>query len=225
MATPPDPIAAAPALPSSSDPEATFDAAFEAFFNWEKNTLRPGVNAAAQVTFENAQEAATSRDTAVSAAVAASTAASTATGAANFKGEWSSLTGPLARPACVKHAGRFWLLLADVADVTAHTPGAAAAWTALDAGIRPTAVITTNTAGIVGVCYLLAASGITLTAPTAWLQGDYFGFREVAGLSGAVVDFGATKVRGVPVSTDGLLVLEPSCGIDLGFEDATRGLV
>jgi len=46
----------------------------------------------------------------------------TALAAANFKGAWSDLTGALAMPACVYHDSQYWMLLDDLADVTASEP-------------------------------------------------------------------------------------------------------
>jgi hypothetical protein len=62
----------------------------------------------------------------ISAAAAAS--ANTAIGAANFKGAWSGLTGALEVPASVSHAGKVWLLLADLANVATATPGVSGSW-------------------------------------------------------------------------------------------------
>lgn len=42
--------------------------------------------------------------------------------AANFSGEWSGLSGALATPACVLHDGQYWMLLNNLADVTASEP-------------------------------------------------------------------------------------------------------
>ena len=57
-----------------------------------------------------------------------------AQGSANFKGEWSALSGALAPPATVRHAGKFWVLLSSLADVTAAEPGVSAAWAKTSAG-------------------------------------------------------------------------------------------
>lgn len=46
----------------------------------------------------------------------------------DYKGEWSTLSGPLSMPARVTHNNEVYALRADVADVTAHVPGAAFAW-------------------------------------------------------------------------------------------------
>lgn len=42
--------------------------------------------------------------------------------AANYKGDWSSLTGALNKPATVTHAGGFWALKNNLANVTTSTP-------------------------------------------------------------------------------------------------------
>ena len=42
---------------------------------------------------------------------------------ANFKGEWSTLIGALDMPASVIHEGTFWILTANVLDVTLLEPG------------------------------------------------------------------------------------------------------
>lgn len=167
---------------------------------------------------ERAQEAASQAGNAQQSASDAAAARDAVWGASNFKGLWSSLAGPIAKPATVKHFGRFWLLLADVQDVTAEEPGASAAWTALDAGTRPQQEVSSGTvACIPGVVYVIAGATVTLTAPASSLQqGDYFGFRLVTDVSNAqCVDFGAAMVRGQPA---GLRYIDkPGFGLDLQF--------
>lgn len=60
-----------------------------------------------------------------------------ATAAANYKGLWSALTGALNKPASVSHAGTFWALADDLADVTAATPGVSGSWVAIIMGSIP----------------------------------------------------------------------------------------
>ncbi|MBV7427272.1 MULTISPECIES: hypothetical protein [unclassified Acidovorax] len=50
-------IPAGPAVPDSGQPEPTFDAQYEAFNAWERNTAAPGMNALANATYQNALEA------------------------------------------------------------------------------------------------------------------------------------------------------------------------
>ena len=204
------PITALPPAPLETDEPEDFEVKAIAHAA-AQHVMTEEINDALEVM--NTMEA-----SALGSAVTATNAAATALGAANFKGNWAA--GTYVRPACVKHGGRFWL----VATVsTTGTPGVSSDWIPLDAGIVPTSVVSANTAGVVGVRYLIAATGITLTAPTVWLKGDYFGFREVAGLLGAMVDFGATKVRS---KTVGIATFDVPCqGMDLFYEDATRGLI
>lgn len=51
-------------------------------------------------------------------------AASVALASANFKGNWSDLTGALNIPAAVRHSDANWILLEDLPDVTASEPSA-----------------------------------------------------------------------------------------------------
>jgi len=46
-----------PPVPSAAVPEEEFDPAYEAFNGWERDTLRPGMNALAAGTFVNAGQA------------------------------------------------------------------------------------------------------------------------------------------------------------------------
>lgn len=78
------------------------------------------------VAFEvdmNAKATTVAANTATALAAQAAAAAS-----AHFVGAWSSLAGALAIPASVSHGGRVWVLVANVADVTAHVPGVSANW-------------------------------------------------------------------------------------------------
>lgn len=84
MATAPTPITIGPAVPDSSSSESSFDAAYEAFNEWERNELAPGANALAASAYANAViaeakagEAATSASNAGLEAVSASDSATT----------------------------------------------------------------------------------------------------------------------------------------------------
>ena len=75
------------------------------------------------------------KNAAVAARDGAEAARDIAAAAANFRGAWSSLSGALSVPASVHHAGRLWVLLTSVSDVTAHEPGVSAVWDRLQRGI------------------------------------------------------------------------------------------
>lgn len=81
---------------------------------------------AALPTFATEAEAMRVEVLASEATSAASAAAAAA--AAHYVGAWSALSGALAIPASASHDGRVWVLVANVADVTAHEPGVSAQW-------------------------------------------------------------------------------------------------
>ncbi len=91
------PIPPAPPVPSSLDPEVTFDAQWEAFNHWVADDLRPGVNAAASAVGGNAtaaaeaaQQAGASAGDAQQAAAAAAQAAASAQAAVADVETWVS---------------------------------------------------------------------------------------------------------------------------------------
>lgn len=219
-------------LPATPDRAAkgTFNSRVVALFDQLKNTTiaewraaMTWMNGAAADAASSAAASALSAAASAGSAVTAQTAASVALGASNFKGLWSSLSGALNKPACVKHNGRFWLLVNNLANVAASTPSDANAdWVSLDAGAQPSAVITTNTTAVVGVRYRIAAA-CTLTLPTSGLlRGDFIGWALMDGVTGAYVDFGATKCHGRDV---GLMKLDmPRDARSLYYEDTTQGM-
>jgi hypothetical protein len=113
-------IDALPSAPLPTDNTATFNskafalvAALNTFVN-QANALGIAVDA-------DAVSAAADSITAANASLAA-------VGAANYKGEWSTLTGALNIPASVSHNGGVWVLKANLADVTTAVPGVSNQW-------------------------------------------------------------------------------------------------
>lgn len=113
-------MTALPTAPLPTDDTATFNtrafalvAALGAFVT-EANALETNVN--------------TKESSATAAASSAASSSLAATGSANFKGEWSTLTGALAIPASVSYGGKVWLLTANVSSVTAEVPGVSTKW-------------------------------------------------------------------------------------------------
>ena len=132
-----------------------------------------GISDLAENAYTNALSASEDATAAQASAISAASAASAALAASNFKGEWATLTGALNKPACVKHSGRFWLLLNNLANVATSQPGVSADWTALDGGTvvqRVTGAGTVNM--VVGVTYAVAVAGVTLVAPATLQTGD-----------------------------------------------------
>ena len=102
--------------PQRSD-RSTFADRADARLTWEDAHLVPELNAAVAQVNDNTV-----------ICEASAQAAQVAIASSNFKGAWSALTGALAVPASVFHNGAFWVLLSDIADVTAKVPGVAAEW-------------------------------------------------------------------------------------------------
>jgi hypothetical protein len=121
MATPQ--ITALPDAPSRADAPTAFSTKADAFvaalpgFGDEANTVAEFCNAKAVAADSSATAAALSETNAAASAAAAQ-------GVANFQGTWASLVGALNTPATVYHSNKFWVLLNNLADVTASEPSA-----------------------------------------------------------------------------------------------------
>lgn len=76
------------------------------------------------------------RDQAIAARDDAALSAVAAQGLANYVGRWLELTGSLTKGVTVWHAGHYWGLLDDIADVTAAEPGVSAAWAVVGAQVH-----------------------------------------------------------------------------------------
>lgn len=100
-------------LPNPSD-LSTWPIRMAEMHRWMRETLSPGVELIGNQSLTNA--------------IAAQEAAVLAYLNANYKGDWSSLTGALNVPSIVSHAGQRWNLLSNLADVTTSTPGVGAEW-------------------------------------------------------------------------------------------------
>jgi hypothetical protein len=110
-----------PPAPSRAVP-STFSAKADAFlgalptFVTEANALEANVNAKEVIVTAQAN------------------AANIAMAAANFKGEWSALSGAATVPYCVSHDNMYWMLTTNIADITAKEPGVASEWISIGAG-------------------------------------------------------------------------------------------
>lgn len=114
----------------------------------------------------NAAEA--SEVAAAASAVAADASAGIALAAANFAGTWSSLTGALNVPSSVLHDDKFWMLLNNLADVTASEPGVTADWQEITFQFDWGDIETTSQTAVMNRGYIfdVAAGSDTLTLPT-----------------------------------------------------------
>lgn len=83
---------------------------------------------------------------------------------ANFKGQWSTLTGALNKPAAVSNGGLFWLLLNDLANVTTSEPGMTNDWVRIPGVTEVATPINASPAS--GATNVGATAAITLSANT-----------------------------------------------------------
>lgn len=184
------------------------------------------INETAQSARTNALAAQEQAQTALQAAANANDARAAVWDAVGLQGQWLEATGAGQKGWVYKHSGRFWRLKQVVADISANEPTAEDDyWLALDAGTRPQIEVAAGVvACVTGVTYVITGADVTLSPPSAGLiQGDYFGFRLAAAVSGTQrVDFGAINVRG---QSAGLRFLDkPGFALDLQF-NAERGWV
>lgn len=139
------PITALPTPPSRDDPE-NFAQRADAFLG--------ALPAFAAETNAVANEVESDRAAVDAQAALVLPAASAALGAANYKGIWSSMSGALAVPSSVYHAGRFWIALEAIANVATETPGVSSKWAPL-----------VDDVGVLGFF-------ATTTAPNGWLKAN-----------------------------------------------------
>lgn len=124
--------------------------------------------------------------------------AAIAIAAANFKGNWSALTGALAVPASVYHASKFWLLLSNLADVTAATPGVSGSWLEIITGnvMGPASATAGNLAVLDATGKVLSDGGVAPAALMPKAGGVFTGDvtapsingGQLAGLRNAIIN-------------------------------------
>ena len=107
--------------PSVFNTNATAHVAALSTMVTEQNTMASQMNTVAGEVNTNAASA-------LASSTAAASSETAAVAAANFAGTWSSLTGAQTAGISVSHDGALWLLLSNVADVTADEPGQTASW-------------------------------------------------------------------------------------------------
>lgn len=100
-------------LPDPSD-LGTWPARMAEMHRWMREDAAPGMSALGAASYANA--------------TAALEAANAALAAVNFRGAWSSLTGPATKGSSVSHSGSIWFLLVDLANITTSQPGVSADW-------------------------------------------------------------------------------------------------
>lgn len=191
-------LTAAPTSPDRAD-RATFAARAVALDDWTKNNQVPEMQALGDNVYANAVEAAAS-------AVTCNSVTTIAAAAANYKGLWSALTGALNMPASVSHNGNYWALNANLADVTAATPGVSASWQALNIGAGGSAEVSsavsiTLTAAsyrVQAVAMTAADKFVTLPAATTLATGgEIFVIKNTGAIAFCVRDSAGTLLGAV----------------------------
>lgn len=128
-------IAALPTPPQTTD-AANFDSRADAWVSALQNWTTQVNNLATTLDVDAASASSAAAAAALSAAAAAASQLLAVAGA-NYKGEWSTLTGALALPASVSHLGYFWALNTTLANVTTAVPGTSSSWTLISASQGP----------------------------------------------------------------------------------------
>lgn len=214
MSTSPTPIGSAPAVPVSTDPETTFDTMFEAFLAWLKATGVPGINAAAEVTYNNAVEAAASAVT--------STAQSQAAVAAVNAVKW--VPGSYAEGACAWSPTNGRTYRAKAAFTSSADPVLDPSnwWDIASFSQRSTAYVSTAATLSKGVHNMLVTDGLAYPLPSSPTPGDWLGYRNVSGGTTLSLNPGTEKVEG---GTGNYLIDHPSAMGVLAYSGATKGWV
>lgn len=117
--------------------------------------------------------------------------------AANFKGEWSSLTGALTVPSTVYHSGSYWQLLDDIPDVTASEPTLVNTdWAPASQAAGRTLISAPFTLTIAGRYYITGAGTITIPDPATMPIGTSFDFATAIGIE-PVITAGNDNIKTV----------------------------
>ena len=203
MPTAPTPVTSLGTVPARTQTQAEFTTNADTFLG-ALPTFRTELNDLGENVYDNAVEAAAAAVSATADAAAAEAAEANTAAFASFKGNWSALTGTLAKPASVFHNGAFWALLNTLADVTTSQPGVSADWQVCG-GAWPIVPISTNTTAVPWRTYLITAA-CTLTLPAIAGSGQQVKVIVLPGVTGAsVAPAGSDKVRGTAgtVTVDG----------------------
>jgi len=170
MPTLPPLLSAQPTFPALSN-RATYNADAYAWATALRVTFAPEMAALATNVYSNALEVAAASADVLAMQAAVVGAQATALAAANFKGTWVTRTGAAVVPYSVAHLGGVWMLLSNLADVTARVPGTDIEWQRID--YMPTEEVntTTRTAVAGGSYLLLSAAQTTVILPAAPVSG------------------------------------------------------
>ncbi|MCD2164278.1 hypothetical protein [Comamonas koreensis] len=164
-------------VPNNNMDEATFNVTAENFttqmapWGGDVKAVAESAKTNAEYSNQRANDSNTSAEAAAARLVDVQTAANGAFAAANYKGEWSTLTGALAVPATVTHLGRLWYLKLNLANVTTQAPALGSTYwgevSRNDFTVLPCPAGTTNAADR-GLYRMTAATSVLLLPAAPW---------------------------------------------------------
>jgi len=164
-------------VPNNNMDEATFNVTAENFttqmapWGGDVKAVAESAKTNAEYSNQRANDSNTSAETAAARLVDVQTAANGAFAAANYKGEWSTLTGTLNVPATVTHLGRLWYLKLNLANVTTQAPALGSTYwgevSRNDFTVLPCPAGTTNAADR-GLYRMTAATSVLLLPAAPW---------------------------------------------------------
>mgnify|MGYP003679560516 CR=1 FL=1 len=223
------PITALPTAPSRTQSQAVFSANTDAFLTalpplvTEINAGGAAIEASQTAASTSVTASATSATASATSATASAESAANAAASANYKGEWSTLTGGLNIPASVSKSGNLYILKLNLADVTSSEPGVTTDWILLGSEqVIPHTTSGTLTAG--GLINQIRDSGAftmplaasydantilvvelpelyTASAPTLTRSGSDL-FRDSSGTDTSITWAGAAKLTLTTNGTD-----------------------
>lgn len=191
-------------VPNNNMDEATFNVTAENFttqmapWGGDVKAVADSAKTNAEYSNERAVNANTSAETAAARLVDVQTAANGAFAAANYKGEWSTLTGALNVPATVTHLGRLWYLKLNLANVTTQAPALGSTYwgevSRNDFTVLPCPAGTTNAAdrGL----YRMTSSASVLLLPAAPWHGMVVAAANVSGTLTPVISRNGKTICG-----------------------------
>lgn len=180
---------------------------------------------------ENFQTVEILHDATQTAKVLAEAAAAVAVAAANFKGEWSTLTGELLMPASASLGDDFYMLLVDVPDVTLAEPGVSPAWKLIPLGGLTTDFATLADSAALDGTELLAVDQTTVKRSTLqkvldWIlarANTWGGLQIFKGLRETMVTANTTAAYTINTANGTLFDLTLTANCTYTFPAATAG--
>lgn len=191
-------------VPNNNMDEATFNVTAETFTSnmpqWggDLKAVADSAKTNAEYSNQRANDSNTSAETAAARLIDVQTAANGAFAAANYKGEWSTLSGALNVPATVTHQGRLWYLKLNLANVTTQAPALGSTYwgevSRNDFTVLPCPAGTTNAAdrGL----YRMTSSTSVLLLPAAPWHGMVVAAANVSGTLTPVISRNGKTICG-----------------------------